>query len=246
MEDWTFIGDLKEIRLERLSLSQYNGDNNLLQNFLRQNASLKSLGLTSCILTDQLLELICDSLKNLESLFFANDSFTNINSGLLALQKLTKLKTFCVHFLTADKNVLEGFTFVVNQNLVHIEASIDGATPEFCEKFAICVPNLNRFRMVIDSAPIVKEILQQCKNLKELGIIHRRLVDLRRCKDESSMQEIYDLSGEILEYVNEHGDNLKEVFLFTSDDLDEAFIREKLKDQKGLKIRWKGVLPIVV
>jgi hypothetical protein len=245
--DWNFIGDLKEIRLESLNLTRCRDDNNLLQNFLRQNAAtLKFLSLTSCGLTDQLLETICESLKNLETLCLANDSFANINSGLLALQKLTKLKTFNVHFLSADKNVLEGFTFVVNENLVEIEATIDGASPEFIEKFADCVPNLAKFRMGFDSTCILREVLKHCKNLRELNIINRRLVGLSRREDESFMQEIYDLSGEILDCVNDYGDNLIEVSLFTSDDLDEGFVREKLKNQIGLKIRWKGVQPIVI
>jgi hypothetical protein len=71
-------------------------------------------------------------------------------------------------------------------------------------------------------------------------------VGLSRREDESFMQEIYDLSGEILECVNDYGDNLIEVSLFTSDDLDEGFVREKLKNQIGLKIRWKGVQPFVI
>ncbi len=209
-KDSTLIGDLKDLSLEILSLTQYVNEGNLLQNFFCQLATtLKSLSLGYCGLTDQLLEAICDTLTNLET-FRLDDRLENIDSGFQALQKLTKLKSFSVHkHLVLKKNVLEGFGFVVNENLVEIEAPIDGATPEFIEKFAACVPNLKRFNMGIDTTVIIKHVLQQCKNLNELTINHRRLNNFER-KD---IKETAEITGEILEYIRDYGGNLKKKWL---------------------------------
>jgi hypothetical protein len=90
------------MRLEELSLSSYYGDSTVFLDFLRQNQStLKSLSLDCSYLNDEMLEVICDLLPNLEELRLEG-YLDNLNSGLLALQKLKKLKKFSAD-LEAEK-----------------------------------------------------------------------------------------------------------------------------------------------
>jgi hypothetical protein len=114
--------------------------------------------------------------------------------------------------------VLKGYTFIVNENLVEIEASIDGATPEFIEKLATCVPNLKSFKMGIDSTVTIKHVLQQCKNLEGLHIFHRQLTDL---KQKLFLNTAKEIAGEALEFVRNYGGNLKINRLWISLNFDE-------------------------
>jgi hypothetical protein len=128
------------------------------------------------------------------------------------------LKSFSVPVLVCKKNVLEGLAFVVNENLVYIEASIDGATPEFIEKLAACVPNLKSFKMGIDSTVTIKHVLQQCKNLEGLHIFHRRLTDLEQ---KLSLNSVIEIAGKAFEYVRNYGGNLTGKKIWLSMNFDE-------------------------
>jgi hypothetical protein len=229
-EEWNFIGNLKEMRLEELALHCYRGETNLFLDFLRQNAGiLKSLRLENC-LSREMLELICGTLNDLEALYIYEDSWDD-DYNHLAFQKLTKLKKFSFQLGLYDLNALEGFAIVINENLENITAPIHGATPEFIEKFATCVPNLKNLTITNSASPsAVKELLKLCKNLEKLWVLNIRTTFDRET-------EFLDFFGEFLESINDYGANLKEVFLSDDGQLDEAFIREKLKDRKGLTFK---------
>ncbi len=230
-EEWNFIDNLKEMRLEELDLNNYEGDTNLLMEFFRQNANtLKSLCLDNCYFTREMLELICGTLNDLEALYLSQVSWDD-DYNHLAFQKLTKLKKFWFQQAMHDLNALEGIAIVVNENLVEISAPIHGATPEFIEKFATCVPNLKNLTINNSASPsAVKELLKQCKNLEKLWVLN-----IRTTFEKES--ELLDFFGEFLKSINDYGANLKEVFLSDDGQLDEAFIREKLKDRKGLTFK---------
>jgi hypothetical protein len=133
--DLTFIfKNFKELRLEELNLSPYYGDSAVFLYFLRQSQStLKSLSLDCSYFNNKMLELICDLLPNLKELRLEG-YLDNLNSGLLALQKLKKLKKFSAD-LESEKNVLKGFPLAVNRNMLEIEAPLENTSEEFIAQF---------------------------------------------------------------------------------------------------------------
>jgi hypothetical protein len=166
----TFMGDFKEMRLEELFLSYYRGDHAVLLDFLRQSQStLKSLSLNYCDLTNEMLEGICESLINLEELHLHRRGFNDLSSGLLALQKLKKLRKFIAD-LNINVNVFKGFTVAVNDNMLEIEAPLGYASTEFIAQLDTCLPNLRKLSTRPVSAVQVKTILVNFKKLQDFTI----------------------------------------------------------------------------
>ncbi len=218
--DWSFMGDLKEMRLEAFDLSFYRDDPDVLLDFLRQNGStLKSLSLTYCHLTDEKLEGVCELLPNLEELRLQED-FDNPESGILALQKLKKLKKFSICSL-GESNILESLTFAVNENMleVEIEAPLQDNTTEFIAKLATCLPNLRKFRSGFVSDSQVEAILIYFRKLEEMTIYPA------------------NNSKKVFQHINDFGRNLAVIDFAGQHEWKEEFIRENLKAGTGLIVR---------
>ncbi len=244
--DWNFLTDLKELRLEKLDINAFNVDSMVLMSILRQNAStMKSLDLWRLLLTDEMLDEICESLKNLESLNLLA-TFSEVENGLLGLHKLKNLKqlSLCI-FRWAETFTLEGLATGINENLLEICAPFTGITSDVISSLGISLPNLRKLRMdETEDVSQVKDVLQSFRKLEELNIYHEDLEDysMRLFNgEEEYFDDIYYISGKILDCINEHGKGLKRVSISGYDDLEESFIREKLKDLKGLEYVKNGM-----
>jgi hypothetical protein len=165
---WDFVGDLKEMRLESLSVEFYDGDNDMFAQFLLQNATtLKSLSLSYCGVSDIMLEVVSESLQNLEELDLGGE-FIEITTGFAALQKLKHLKKFSG--LSSGQNLVEAFGLVVNENMLELKAPFRGKTINFIARLGACLPNLRKIQTGIVSASQVKAILIGFPNLEALDI----------------------------------------------------------------------------
>ncbi len=226
-DDWNFLGDLEEMRLEGFELSNYRdnrGNRGMLLGFLRQNGlTLKYLSLTVYYLTDKMLEVICDA-SILEKLRLDGKYFF-VSRGFLALQKLKKLKKLRL-FSLVKKNILEGLATVVNENMLEIVAPLDDTSAEFIARLAICLPNLRKIYTATMSASQVKAVLKHFPNLKDLTIY--------------VPEDSQKASKKILKRINKHGKNLSNIKLFGCTVLTESLVRDKLKDRQGLLVSWHG------
>ncbi len=158
--EWDFMGNLKEMRLEALSVEFYGGDNAVLLEFLLQNGStLKSLALKYCGVSDGMLGVICESLKNLEQVNLGGE-FEDFGIGLIAIRNLTKLKKF------STLSVLEIFTAEVNETMLEIKAPFRGKTTNFIARLGACLPNMRNLCTGVVSAPQIEAIMLGFPHLK--------------------------------------------------------------------------------
>jgi hypothetical protein len=214
--DWSLLGDLKEMRLKKFELTNYRVVSTVLLDFLRQNGStLKSLTLYYCVLTDEMLDGICESVKNLDTLRLASN-FNDVSNGLLALQKLKNLRKLIV--ADTKRNVLEIFTVSVNQNKLEIETPLQDAPTEFIAQLRACLPSLRHIFSVSLSDSNVTNIVINFKNLEDVNYPPARM------------------SRELLECIKKNGGNKARFTMIGCSELREEFVREISKDRQELAL----------
>jgi hypothetical protein len=231
--DWSLVNGTKEMHLETLRLTGYRGDWNLIMDFLVQNGpTLKFLEFSFCEVNDEIVEFICENFKNLETFDYV-ELGGSPSKGFLSLHKLKKLQKFVTMFVCKN-DILEGFTGGVNENLTEIDAPIYNQTPEFIGKLGVCAPNLTKFSTSFHPVSLLKDVLQSFKKLEYLKIQYGN----------SSYLPIYPKNApeayeNILQHIDDHGNNLQEVIFSRVGGLDEMWIREKLKNRKGMIVKWQ-------
>jgi hypothetical protein len=141
--DFSFLNDLKDLRLEYLDFVGPTGHNESTPSlrFLGHQVDLKYLKLS---VSDENFNLIC-GLKKLEVLdlrsWFENPNLTNLHK----LQTLRRLKVF----LGFSKNILDHLKFGVFNDLDELEACLEGASVESVRKMKRIAPNLKKIGFIL-------------------------------------------------------------------------------------------------
>lgn len=225
-DDWPLIFEsFKEMRLELLDLCMdfgYNSEPFL--NFLKTQTEMNFFGFASSELPNNLLSLICENLKDLETLELNVDGFGwNTCNDIWKLRKLKRLEIS--NEISFEHNVLVG---LLNNTcpISEFETSFDHVNSEFLYQLSKTFPNLNKLTLKLktNDQKKVEDILFNFSKINDLTI--EFCEDLKRPN-----------YGKILSSINVFGRNLKSLYFEAS--LKESMVRVKLNKLQGLKFGCK-------
>lgn len=197
--DWNF----GEMQLEHFDLrwEEMNAYNDQFLNFLKQNKNLKFLRLSEVELSNQVLEVICNALSELQTLEFHCNFETTTSDACDHFYKLKILKRLWFDN-EIEYNVLNGLKFAVNKNLEELRAIFDHASNDFIAELKTCIPNLKRLDLCTEQNRIVKNVLENFENLEKLTIYYINVEEYLKISISKPVPQLKKL--QIVKYFDSH------------------------------------------